>query len=155
MPGMNWSTPLVTGSIGIRIGPVQVKPLADVDMTMSFDVQPVRKRQSCQTTYTVPWPSTSADGSAEVRRLPATGCSLTFATWTTSSQLMPPLTERNDWIPAPAYGTITSPFGWTTGWPPRPVGESVGWVGALQVSPPSVEVLMKIAPPIPKSSHSV
>ena len=50
IPGMKWSAPLVTASIGIRTGAVHAIPSVEVDMTMSFDVHPLRKRQSCQTT---------------------------------------------------------------------------------------------------------
>ena len=52
-----------------------------------------------------------------------------------------------------AAGTITSPSGWTTGWPPRPKTPLSVWTGALQVSPPSVDVLIRIRSPSPKSSH--
>jgi hypothetical protein len=50
IPGTKWSTPLPVGSIGIRVGWVQVWPSADVLMTMSFEGQPARNTQSCQTT---------------------------------------------------------------------------------------------------------
>ena len=44
-------------------------------------------------------------------------------------------------MPAPpSYGTMTLPFGWTTGWPPTPLPPGV--FGGPQVRPPSVEVLM-------------
>ena len=49
IPGMKWSTPLFTGSIGIRVTGDQTIPSVVVVMTMSFAVQPDRNRQSCQT----------------------------------------------------------------------------------------------------------
>src|SRR5271166_6628735 len=70
--GMKWSTVLVTASMGMPTGAVQLLPSDEVLRTMSFDEQPARKRQSCQTTYTRPAASTVADGSAMVLMLPAT-----------------------------------------------------------------------------------
>src|SRR5262245_63930454 len=40
-------------------------PSVDVLITMSFDAQEARNWQSCQTTYTFPAPSTSAERSEE------------------------------------------------------------------------------------------
>ena len=90
---MKWSAPLVVGSIGIRIGDVHVNGSVAVLMTMSFELQPERKRQSCQTTYTRPSASTSAEGSAEVRRFPATVWSVTRLIETGLVQLAPPSVE--------------------------------------------------------------
>jgi hypothetical protein len=60
--------------------------------------------------------ATSADGNGDVRRLPATPCSLTLATATEVCQVAPPSVERNERMPAPpSYGTITVPSGCTTG----------------------------------------
>ncbi|HEY1366851.1 MAG TPA: hypothetical protein VGF23_07050 [Gaiellaceae bacterium] len=39
----------MVGSIETRAGGDQVTPSAEVESTMSFEVQPLRKRQSCQT----------------------------------------------------------------------------------------------------------
>jgi hypothetical protein len=72
MPGMKWSNVLPVAWSGIRTTCDQVTPSPDVVMTMSFAAHPFRKRQSCQTTYTLPAASISADGSGPVRRLPAT-----------------------------------------------------------------------------------
>src|SRR5262245_14166578 len=153
---MKWSTVLLVGSIGIRALGVHAMPSVEVDMTMSLELQPVRKLQSCQTTKTLPWPSTSAEGRGDVRRLPATPCSLTLAIATEACQVAPPSIERNERMLAPpSYGTITLPFGCTTGCPPRPVSRPPVGVAGPQVRPPSVDVLMNISPPIPKSSHSV
>ena len=46
---MNASSVEVTGASGIRVGAVHVMPSVDVDSTMSFSLQPTRKRQSCHT----------------------------------------------------------------------------------------------------------
>ena len=54
-----------------------------------------------------------------------------------------------------AAGTITVPLGCTTGWPPRPVARLAVATGVLQVRPPSVEVLIRIRSPAPKSSNWV
>src|ERR1051325_9379702 len=76
---------------------------------------------------------------------PATEWWLVVATRTLEVQLLPPLAELNEriWLElAEEKGTITVPFGWTRGWPPRPLGLSAGCFRAPQVAPPSVEVLM-------------
>lgn len=44
--------------------------------------------------------------------------------------------------PLVEYGTTTAPFGWTRGWPPRPLGLPEGEMGADQVAPPSMDVLV-------------
>src|SRR5689334_16121596 len=114
---MKWSTVLVVASIGTRTTVVHVVPLVDVLMTMSSRA-PLRKRESCQTTYTLPEPSISADGSGPLRRPPGTVCADTDAMVTGAAQLPPPLVERNarmDVSVALAIGTITVPLGWTTG----------------------------------------
>src|SRR5258705_1260029 len=95
---MKWSTVLLVASMGMRTTVVQVVALVEVLITMSLDVQPVRKRQSCQTTYTFPEPSISAEGSGPVRRPPATVCLLTALIVTAEVQVDPPLIERNDRI---------------------------------------------------------
>src|SRR5688572_18347984 len=95
MPGMKWSTPLVVESIGIRVTAVQATPSVEVLMTMSFAVQPDLNRQSCQTTYTLPDPSISADGSGGSRRPAATLCWDWLATSTGLDHDAPPSVERN------------------------------------------------------------
>jgi len=52
-----------------------------------------------------------------------------------------------------AVGTITVPSGATTGWPPMIPLLLV--LATLQVTPPSVDVLISIRLPTPLSSHSV
>ena len=130
----------------------------DVLITMSLDEQPLRKRQSCQTTNTLPAPSISADGSGPVRRPPATVCLLTALMVTGVLQVEPPLVERKariDVSVALAIGTITVPLGATTGCPPMPVAFPPVFLAAPQVRPPSVEVLILMRLPLPWSSHSV
>src|SRR5712692_9882424 len=105
---------------------------------MSLALQPVENRQSCQAVYTVPAPSISADGSGEVRRLPAFGCTLTCETFSDLSQLAPPFSEVKAAMVfcRLSKGTTTVPFGCTTGWPPRPWTVSAVASGVLQVRPP-------------------
>src|SRR6266568_4575160 len=98
MPGIKWSTVLLTGSMGMRVTGDQVRPSVEVVMTISFDVQPVRKRQSCHTTYTLPCGSISAEGRGLVRRFPATPWVLTEAAVTALLQLAPPLVETKERI---------------------------------------------------------
>jgi hypothetical protein len=99
-----------------------VVSLVDVLMTMSLEAQLERNRQSCQTTWAVPAPSISAEGSGLVRRPPATVWRLTLDTSTVARQEAPPSTDRNertwDWL-ALFIGTSTVPLGRTSGWPPR------------------------------------
>src|SRR5579872_3562611 len=131
-PGVKWSAPLVTASIGTRTGAVQVFPVVEVDTMMSLPVQPLRKRQSAQDTYTLPEASISADGSTLSRSpcwmtavllmssasRPATVWWLVLATRTLEVQLLPPLVEvkARIWLElAEENGTITVPLGWTSG----------------------------------------
>src|SRR5258708_17233999 len=121
---MKWSTLLPPESIGIRAGFDEIVPLAELLRTISLAVQFNSKRQSCQTTWTFPAPSISAEGRGPERMPPATLCVRTGATVTVAFQLVPPLVEvkaRIDVSFALAIGTITVPPGWTSGWPPNPV----------------------------------
>ena len=54
----------------------------------------------------------------------------------------------------PLKGTTTTPLGCTTGWPPSPDGWFAGACAALQVLPPSLEVLISTSLPAFTSSHS-
>src|SRR4051794_27966288 len=136
-----WSTPLLTASIGTRATGVQVRPSVEVLITRSLTLQPLRKRQSCQTAYTLPAASISAEGSGSVRT-PATACVGAVETAVTLDHVTPPLVERYAMIVAmfaSAATMITSPSGCTTGWPPIPGKLSEVGTGVLHVSPPSVE----------------
>src|SRR5439155_14377879 len=158
MPGMKWSTVLVVASIGTRVTADQFRPSVDVLSTMSLLRHPLRNRQSCQTTYTLPAPSISAEGSGPDRRLPASAWLRTRATLTDRLHVPPPSVDRNEMIAfsnALAAGTTTVPFGCTTGCPPSPVARLAVATGVPQVSPPSCDVLMRIRSPAPKSSNSV
>src|SRR6476620_1567719 len=144
---MKWSMPLFVASIGTRDTADQLVPveLSEWAMTMSLALHPFRKRQSVQVTYTVPAPSISAEGSGPSRRPPATLWCFTVVTVVTALQLAPPFVELNAPIAvsfALAVGTITVPFGATTGWPPMIPALLV--CAGPQVSPPSVEVLISI-----------
>jgi hypothetical protein len=158
-PGTKWSTLLVVGSIGIRTTGVQAMPSVDVLITRSFDAHPGRNRQSDQTTYTFPAASVSAEcREPRVRRSPATRCSVTVATLRASVHVAPPFTDRNAMIAVPKAfeaGTMTVPSGCATGMPPSPVGLPSGEAFGLQVTPPSVEVLMRSLSPWLKSSQVV
>ena len=50
IPGVKWSSVLVTASIGTRAGLDHVVPLVEVEMMMSLLEQLVRNRQSAQDT---------------------------------------------------------------------------------------------------------
>src|SRR5439155_27054276 len=120
---MKWSTVLVVGSIGMRAGFVQVTPSAEVLKTRSFEEQFVRKRQSAQTTYTVPLASISADGSRPLRRPPASVRSVIEETVTVLLQFAPPSLDEHASIDPKTprvIGTMTFPVGCTSGWPPIP-----------------------------------
>ena len=49
IPGMKWSAVLEMASMGIRTTGDHVVPSAEVLITMSFELQPLRNRQSCHT----------------------------------------------------------------------------------------------------------
>src|SRR5689334_1573834 len=157
MPGMKWSTVLDVASIGTRVGAAHVVSLVDLASTMSLLGQPDRKRQSGQLTYTVPAPSISAEGSVSSRRPPATVWWLIDDTRTVARQVAPPSTDRNAriWSLRARYGTMTVPLGRTTGCPPSPVGLLLDVRAGPHVSPPSVDVFMRIASPEPLMSYSV
>src|SRR4029453_17739664 len=144
---MKWSTALPTGSIGMRLTAAQFTPSVEVEKTMSLDLQLRRKRQSCQATYTLPAPSTSAEGNTYLppRRPPATTWRRIGVTCTIADQLAPPSTEPNTsrefWLQPPVIGTITVPLGCTTGWPPVALAVLAGVSTGPHVSPPSLEVL--------------
>src|SRR4051794_36250247 len=123
---------------------------------MSFELQLVRKRQSCQARKTFPSPATSAEGSEKVRMFAATPCSSTLSTSTQSPQLVPPFVALNELSAPPLfeYGTMTFPFGWTTGWPPSP-DEQLAEITGPQVTPPSVDVTMLMSLPRLLSSNSM
>jgi hypothetical protein len=154
---MKWSAPLVTSSIGTRAADVHVTPSAERLNTMSLDEQRRRNRQSSQATNVVPSAAISALGSGLVRRPPATPWKRIASIVTALVHDWPPSVERNDWIfPFSASkGTITVPFGWTTGCPPRPLSWPAVSIGTLHVRPPSVEVLISSRSPSPKLSSSV
>src|SRR5215217_6609204 len=140
---MKWSAPLSTGSIGILVTGDHVSPSFVVLMTMSFAEHPSRKRQSCQTAYTFPPRSTSAEGNVGERRPPATRWRGVGVTGATPLQVRPPSVERkacNAVVTTFGTATITVPSGWTRGWPPRPRSLPAVLAGVLQLSPPSVDV---------------
>src|SRR4051794_32503482 len=150
--------PLVVPSIGTRATADQLVPaaLSEWLITRSLVRHDRRKRQSAQVTYTVPAPSISADGSAPSRRLPATVWWRIVAMVVTALQLAPPLVELNAPMAvslALAIGTITVPFGRTTGWPP--ITPVLFVAGADQCWPPSVEKLISSRFPAPWSPHCV
>src|SRR3954468_9910322 len=150
--------PLLVPSIGTRLTPDQLVPalLSEWLSTMSFALQARRKRQSAHATYTVPLPSISADGSGPSRRLPATLWWRIVAIVVTALQLVPPLVELNAPLScsfAWAVGTITVPWGPTTGCPP--ITPLLLVAGADHVWPPLVDRLIWRRFPAPWSSHSV
>ena len=60
-------------------------------------------------------------------------------------QLAPPSVDMNEKMRGglkPSMGTMTVPFGWTTGWPPMATNLLGMVLGVPQVRPPSLEVLM-------------
>src|SRR4029453_3988652 len=108
---MKWSTVLFGGSIGMRTGEVQVVPLVEVLMTMSFEEQPARKRQSGQTTESFPGRAAPVEGRyVGVRTPPATPCVMRLAMGVVRVQDCPPLSEPNMKSDPPSEaGTPTMP----------------------------------------------
>src|SRR5664279_1227652 len=112
---MKWSTPLPIGSAGIRVTGDQVIPSLDVVITMSFTAQfGASNRQSCHTTYTLPFLSISADTKGPARSFPATRDDRVCAANRTRLQLFPPSVDRIDSnVPSKQseIGTMTVPLG--------------------------------------------
>src|SRR5271169_3634726 len=106
----------------MRVTVLQVLPSADELITISFEPQAglLRKRQSDHTTNTLPAPSIAAEGRLGLRIPPASWWLMMLAMAWLLPQLAPPFVELNTSIPPPSKGTITVPFGCTTGSPPSP-----------------------------------
>src|SRR3989442_13474743 len=95
-------------------GSVQCRPSSEVIITISLALQPGSSRQSCETTYTLPEPSISAEGRGPVRRFPLTREESICAARTTLLQLLPPLVDLKDRTVVSkqsSIGTITVPLG--------------------------------------------
>src|SRR5947209_18915949 len=92
-PGMKWSTVLDVGSIGMRCTAEHVVPFWDVTKTRSFVEQPLRKRQSSQTTKMVPSPATSAEGSGPLRMPPGSTFAVIEVIVVTLPKLPPPFVD--------------------------------------------------------------
>src|SRR5579885_3170563 len=106
--------------MGIRVTALHVTPSLDVLYTRSLVEQLERKRQSSQTTHTVPAPSTAAEGSGPLRIPPASAWNWILETVIGALQLAPPSEELNEAITLVSIGTMTVPFGCTSGCPPMP-----------------------------------
>src|SRR5579862_7763287 len=141
--------------MGIRTGAVHVVPFADVLNTMSFELQPVRKRQSDQATNTLPAPSIPAVGRFGLRIPPASRWLSMDDTSTLLPHELPPLVDVKALMPDPSKGTTTVPFGCTSGSPPKPKAWSDDPFPAPQVMPPSLETLIRTSPVPYAWSHSV
>src|SRR5216684_2011032 len=126
---------------------------------MSLAGHPGSKVQSSHATKTLPAPSISAEGSGEVRRLPATEWKLMVAIVTASVRVAPPSVDPKDAILArpsiDSNGTTTLPLGCTTGCPPRPWACWGVEIGTLHVAPPSLDVLSCSRSNTAKLSNSV
>src|SRR5260221_5788128 len=141
--------------MGMRVTALQVVPSEEVLMTMSLEAQPERKRQSDQTTKTLPAPSMLADGKLGLRSPAATKWLWMLAIALLRPQLTPPLVELNTSMPPPSKGTMTVPFGCTTGSPPSPPARSGEARTGPQVSPPSLQTLIRTSPDPKAWSNSV
>src|SRR5437763_12500799 len=123
----------------------QLVPLVEVLITRSLALQPLSKRQSYQTTYTLPDLSISAEGRSGARIPPATPNVLIVATVTVLLQLTPPFVDlKARTLPSKqsSIGTMTVPLGCTRGCPPMTQALLAVVFGAPHVLPPSVEVLI-------------
>src|SRR5215813_6527745 len=128
----------------MRFGFVHVVPFPDLLMTISFAEQLVRNRQSGQTTYIFPFASVAAEGNPAARISPASAWLMYSPTFTAAFHVLPPSIEMKACTnPLKArIGTITRPFGFTSGNPPIPKSLPLVATAALQVTPPSVDVLI-------------
>ena len=141
-------------SLGMRVTALQFTPSVVVLYTRSLVEHSERNRQSSHTVQTVPAPSTAADGNGPLRIPPASAWNCTFEIITGAVQLNPPFLELKADMALVSMGTTTVPFGCTSGWPPIPVAKFAVGVATPHVSPPSVEVLIKISSELRGSSHS-
>src|SRR4051812_28056800 len=109
---MKWSTPLATGSIGIRLTALQLMPSAELLSTMSFAAHLSSKRQSSHATYALPAASISALGSGLVRRPPEFAWKLILEIVDSRDQVAPPSVDRKAaMVPLRlSNGTITVPL---------------------------------------------
>src|SRR2546423_2745461 len=121
-------------------------------------LQRASKRQSLQTTYTLPDLSIAAVGRGPARIAPGSPSKRIWAARTVLLQLLPPSVERKERTAVSkqsSIGTMTVPLGWTRGCPPMTQALSADVFGAPHVLPPSVEVLICTRLALLKSSNSV
>src|ERR1700735_1836405 len=130
----------------MRVTALQVLPSEEELTTMSFSAQFLRKRQSDHTTNTLPAPSMLAEGRLGFRIPPASKWLSMLAIRWLLPQLLPPFVELKTSMPPPSKGTITVPFGCTSGSPPKPPAWSDEARPLLQVCPPSLDTLIKTSP---------
>src|SRR4029077_21237302 len=92
--------------------------------------------------------SMAVDGSGLDRMPAGSPARYTVATLTAPFHDLPPSVEANAMMPLPpSSGTITVPFGWTSGSPPSPASPLAVVAAADQCAPPSVDVLIMIRSP--------
>src|SRR6266702_696550 len=142
-------------SIGTRAGALHVFPSDEMLVTMSFELQPARNRQSYQLTYTLPAASTSADGTSSPRRFPAGACCWSEAIVNGPLNVAPPSWDVKDSAAEIGFvsaTTTTSPLGCGTALLPITLADGTPATG-VQVNPPSTEVAIFSGAPRPKSSH--
>src|SRR3954465_280947 len=116
---------------------------------MSLAEQLLSKLQSGQVRKTFPAPSIAPEGKPALRMPPDSPWLGALAIETARVQVPPPLVDMNADMPPSksAKGTMTLPFGCTTGLPPIPKSPPCVPCGALHVRPPSMEVLMNSTSP--------
>src|SRR5438105_3853706 len=147
----------------MRFGSVQWMPSAEEINTRSLlpamgELQRASKRQSFQTTYTLPDLSISAVGSGPLRIPPGSPPKRICAARTVLLQVLPPSVDRKERIAVSkqsSMGTMTVPLGCTRGCPPMTQALSGVVCGAPHVKPPSLEVLICTRLALVKSSNSV
>ena len=126
---------------------LQVAPLIDFAMTMSFDAQfaaePAILPGDVDRAVTV-----DLRGRQRARaEAPCDGVDRDRgATFETCCHVAPPSsTAKAEMLPSRlSKGTTTRPLGCTTGCPPRPFGRPAGTIGIDHVRPPSVDVLIEL-----------
>src|SRR3989442_14195270 len=107
----------------MRFGRVQWMPSAEEISRRSLvpAKQKFSKRQSVQTTYTLPDLSISAEGRSGERIAPGGPSLSSCVAITDLLQVLPPSMDLKDRIAVStqsSMGTMTVPLGCTTGWPP-------------------------------------
>ena len=96
----------------MRLTALHFLPSVEVLITISFELQPLRKRQSHQITYAFPAASIRSGGQIrEAAEVAIFRMVVTLEMTSVELQVLPPSVERKASMPPPENGTMTVPLG--------------------------------------------